>query len=119
VNLIVLSDDEATADDLYAENVLTCDQLIPYLKRFCKGRMLSTARQKKLREVLAAHHVRCRKALEQVGRTAREQRAEQVAENGYPANLFGRREDAPAETETAIPQAEEQSSASEADGDPQ
>ncbi len=66
INIVVLSDDEATADDLYAENVLTCDQLVPYLKRFCKGRMLSTARQKKLREVLAAHHVRCRRALEQL-----------------------------------------------------
>lgn len=66
INLLILSDDEATADDLYGENVLTCNQLIPYLKRFCQGRMLSVSRQKKLREVLAAHHVRCRKALEQV-----------------------------------------------------
>lgn len=66
INLLILSDDEATADDLYSENVLTCNQLIPYLKRFCKGRMLSTSKQKKLRELLAAHHVRCRKALEQV-----------------------------------------------------
>ncbi|MBO5778520.1 MAG: NERD domain-containing protein [Clostridia bacterium] len=90
INIIVLSDDEATADDLYAENVLTCDQLVPYLKRFCKGRMLSTARQKKLREVLASHHVRCRRALEQLDNpiyqpvSALEQEADYTADS-----LFG------------------------------
>ena len=129
VNLIILSDDDATVDDLYAENVLTCDQLIPYLKRFCKGRMLSTARQKKLREVLAAHHVRCRKALEQVVRAARQQRMEEEADNASADadDLFGRREDAPAQVdnegtvlEAAVDptvQAEEQNSAPETDGD--
>lgn len=90
INIIVLSDDEATADDLYAENVLTCDQLIPYLKRFCKGRMLSTSRQKKLREVLATHHVRCRKALEQLDNPVYKPTSVLEQETEYTAeSLFG------------------------------
>lgn len=64
INLIVLSDDYAAADDLYAENVLTCNQLVPYVQRFCKRGMLSKKNQKRLREILAAHHVKSRKALE-------------------------------------------------------
>lgn len=91
-NLVVLSDDEATIDDLYAENVLTCDQLIPYLKRFCKGKMLSKSKQKKLREVLAAHHVRCRKTLEQAVRMSRESRASRSEQSDrYTADsIFGK-----------------------------
>lgn len=89
-NLVVLSDDEATIDDLYAENVLTCDQLIPYLKRFCKGKMLSVSKQKKLREVLASHHVRCRKALEQAVRMSREPRADLQSDRYTADSIFGK-----------------------------
>ena len=102
VNLIIVSDDEATVDDLYAENVLTCDQLIPYLKRFCKGKMLSVADQKKLRDVLAAHHVRCRKTLEQVARSVREQTFAEEAPEVTADNLFGEGEQAPEEAPKAV-----------------
>ncbi len=64
LNIIVLSDDHAGADDLYAENVMTGNQLVPYVKRFCKGGMLSKKQQRRLREVIATHHAKSRKALE-------------------------------------------------------
>lgn len=109
VNLIVLSDDEATADDLYAENVLTGDQLIPYVKRFCKGRMLSKRHQKKLREAIAAHHTRCRKALEQVDTSSRGYSSVLQEDAEYTAeNLFGDEPEAPVSEETLAPTPEEE-----------
>lgn len=64
IHLLILSDDHAAADDLYGENVLTCNQLIPYAKRFCKGGAISVKSQKRLREAIVSHHVKSKKALE-------------------------------------------------------
>ena len=89
INLIVLSDDYAAADDLYAENVLTCNQLVPYVQRFCKRGMLSKKTQMRLREVIVSHHVKSRKALEAVDTTAQ---AGDQKEGFTAADLF----DAPA-----------------------
>lgn len=61
-NHVVLSDDYAMADDLYNENVYTGAQLVPYVKQFCKDRVLSKKEQLRLREAIAAHHRRCRQA---------------------------------------------------------
>lgn len=64
-NHVVLSDDYAVMDDLYSENVFTGNQLVPYVKSFCKGNALSKQDQLRLREAIAAHHRRCRHAVEQ------------------------------------------------------
>lgn len=98
MNIIVLSDDFAGADDLYAENVMTGNQLVPYVKRFCKGSMLTTKQQQHLRQVIASHHAKCRKALESGEASAK-------ANSDAPltaTNLFG--DAAPAPAETAAPQ---------------
>ncbi len=86
INLIVMSDDHVTADDLYAENVMTCDQLVPYVKRFCKRGMLKSATQKRLRDLLVAHHVKCKKALEKAA--AEESTAPAGHERFTAADLF-------------------------------
>ena len=95
LNLIVLSDDFAGADDLYAENVMTGNQLVPYVKRFCKGGMLTTKQQQHLRQVIASHHAKCRKALE-AGDAAQKSAADQPI---TASNLFG--DAAPAENSSA------------------
>lgn len=91
INLIVLSNDYAAADDLYAENVLTCNQLVPYVQRFCKRGMLSKKNQKRLREVIAAHHVKSKKALESADTAVRASNPKQTGVSA--ADLF----DAPAD----------------------
>lgn len=65
LNLVVLSDDFAAADDLYAEHVMTCNQLVPYVKRFCKGKLLPRREQKQIREAIASHHTHCREVIAQ------------------------------------------------------
>ena len=85
MNIIVLSDDVAGADDLYAENVMTGNQLVPYVKRFCKGSMLSTGQQQHLRQVIAAHHAKCRKALESADAAAKQAMDAPIT----AGNLFG------------------------------
>lgn len=62
VSHVVLSDDSAIVDDLYNENVYTGAQLVPYVKKFCKGKALTKQEQMRLREAIAAHHSRCREA---------------------------------------------------------
>ncbi|MBQ8287482.1 MAG: NERD domain-containing protein [Clostridia bacterium] len=86
LNIIVLSDDHAGADDLYAENVMTGNQLVPYVKRFCKGGMLSSKEQQRLRQIIATHHTKSRKALEAGDPAA--QTAGQDTGKFTAANLF-------------------------------
>ncbi len=95
INLIVLSDDHVAADDLYSENVLTCNHLVPYVKRFCKGGMLSKKTQKRLREIIVAHHAKCRKALESSEAAAvysRTERSELTADELFQAPSAGGQE---------------------------
>lgn len=94
INLIVLSDDYAGADDLYAENVMTGNQLVPFVKRFCKSGMLSSREQKRLRQIIVTHHAKTRKALE-AGASASKP-AEQNRGQFTAANLFEAGGDAPA-----------------------
>ena len=85
MNIVVLSDDFAGADDLYAENVMTGNKLVPYVKRVCKGSMLSTKQQQHLRQVIATHHAKCRKALESADAAAKQAEEAPIT----AGNLFG------------------------------
>lgn len=63
VNAVVLTDDNAHLDSLYEENVMTADQLVPYVKAFARRRALGKGGQTKLIGAIRAHHESCQKKL--------------------------------------------------------
>lgn len=63
VNLVVLTDDHATVDSLHGEFVLTCKDLVPYVKGFCRSHALGTSGQEKLKKAIRQHHELCQKQL--------------------------------------------------------
>ncbi len=63
VNVVVLTDDHAKADALHGENILTGNQLVPFVKEFCSHRALGRKGQEKVRTAIWKHHEICQRQL--------------------------------------------------------
>lgn len=62
-NVVVLTDDYAKIDTLHSENVMTANDLIPFVQAFDRRRALSSGQQQLLKSAIKQHHELCQRQL--------------------------------------------------------
>lgn len=62
-NIVVLTDDHAKIDTLHSENVMTANDLIPFVQAFDRRHALSSSQQQLLRSAVKQHHELCQRQL--------------------------------------------------------
>lgn len=63
-SVVLLSDDHAAFDPLYADGILTGDMLIPYCKKVSSIPTLSGKKRKEIKELILRNHKMCKSYLE-------------------------------------------------------
>ena len=59
-NIVLLSDDKATFDELHSDNILTGDMLIPVCKKLCNAPIMNGRTQKSIISAIMRHHKNCK-----------------------------------------------------------
>ena len=63
-SIVLLSDDHAAFDPLYADGVLTGDMLIPYCKKVSSMPSLSMKKRREIKEIILRNHKMCKSYIE-------------------------------------------------------